>query len=478
MALPVSDTFLQNSGTVQSLATYSGNWVMPTGWTWNIPNGSGFVTSATSGADILAYWNADTFDQHQYAEVVFQTGFAATGRYCGPAVRCGGTTSSNASGYGLEINGAGSYGLGRIVNGAWTSLTSGSTSAVADGSVMRVESENVTSPAAAVRITVKRAPANDPTNFSTVFTYDDTDAARLTSGKAGICGYDSSADPMIASFAAGNVSGGNAAPTFTGPNIDDITVTVNTSIGSNDYSGRFSDSDALTFSIVGTLPAGVTLSSAGVLSGTPTETGTFASLAVRATDTASQTVDSDTFTITVNAAGGNSAPTFSGPNIGNMTLAEDVAMSPVDVSARFSDSDALTFSAVGSWPAGVTVSSAGVISGTPTTSGTYASLAVRATDTAAQTVDSNAFTITVAPLATLATPPLKNNTGTLLANESGATVYVYAIGGGHVVTKTGQTTDASGVMTITDAAISAGTQYRVVIVLASGAEGMDKLTAT
>lgn len=73
--------------------------------------------------------------------------------------------------------------------------------------------------------------------------------------------------------------------------------------------------------------------------------------------------------------------------------------------------------------------------------------------------------------------PLKNNTGTLLANETGATVYVYQTSGAHVVTKTGQTTDGSAIMTVSDAALAAGTTYRFVIALGSGAEGMDKLAA-
>ena len=83
----------------------------------------------------------------------------------------------------------------------------------------------------------------------------------------------------------------------------------------------------------------------------------------------------------------------------------------------------------------------------------------------------------VAGSGTLTLPALKNNTGTVLASETGATAYIYATSGAHVVTKTGQTTNGSGVMTITDAALTAATQYRVVIVLASGAEGMDKVTA-
>ena len=79
---------------------------------------------------------------------------------------------------------------------------------------------------------------------------------------------------------------------------------------------------------------------------------------------------------------------------------------------------------------------------------------------------------------TLTLPVLKNNTGTVLANETGATVHVYAVSTGNkVVTKTSQTTNGSGVMTVTDALIVAATQYRVVVVLGSGAEGLDKVTA-
>ena len=53
-----------------------------------------------------------------------------------------------------------------------------------------------------------------------------------------------------------------------------------------------------------------------------------------------------------------------------------------------------------------------------------------------------------------------------------------ALAGGLVVTKAAQTSNAAGVMTITDAAIVPATQYRIVVVLASGAEGLAKLGAT
>ena len=75
-------------------------------------------------------------------------------------------------------------------------------------------------------------------------------------------------------------------------------------------------------------------------------------------------------------------------------------------------------------------------------------------------------------------PVLRNNTGTLLAYETGATVHAYAVATGNkVVSKTGQVTDAAGVMVVSDMALVAGIEYRCVIVLASGAEGLQKATA-
>jgi hypothetical protein len=85
---------------------------------------------------------------------------------------------------------------------------------------------------------------------------------------------------------------------------------------------------------------------------------------------------------------------------------------------------------------------------------------------------------TAGPLPSLTTEPLKNNAGTLLANETGATAYVHdKTTGALVVKKVGQTTDAAGVMVVSDALMSIGIEYRLVIVLASGAEGMCRVTA-
>jgi hypothetical protein len=82
-------------------------------------------------------------------------------------------------------------------------------------------------------------------------------------------------------------------------------------------------------------------------------------------------------------------------------------------------------------------------------------------------------------LAGLTSSPLKNNTGTLLTS-AGCSAYVHnPTTGALVLLKTGLTSHAStGVVTFTDAALSAATSYRVIWKITSGgAEGMETLTA-
>lgn len=95
----------------------------------------------------------------------------------------------------------------------------------------------------------------------------------------------------------------------------------------------------------------------------------------------------------------NEAPGFSG-TISVPGLTESVAMSAINAALLFSDPDSGdtgTYSAVGTFPTGVTVSSGGLISGTPGagTAATYSSLRVRRTDGGGLTADSNVFSITV-----------------------------------------------------------------------------------
>ena len=89
------------------------------------------------------------------------------------------------------------------------------------------------------------------------------------------------------------------------------------------------------------------------------------------------------------------------------------------------------------------------------------------------------MTTIAAAAGTITTEPLKNNTGTLLASETGVIVDIYSTTTGALILHTtGETTDASGILTLTDAAIVQATAYTVVIRLSSNALGIDQITAT
>jgi hypothetical protein len=89
------------------------------------------------------------------------------------------------------------------------------------------------------------------------------------------------------------------------------------------------------------------------------------------------------------------------------------------------------------------------------------------------------FDGTPPPAVTITTLPLSNNTGSLLASTSGISAFVHNPTTGElVVLVTGLSTDADGVLEITDDLLDADTSYRVVIrVTGTGAEGMDTYTA-
>lgn len=89
-------------------------------------------------------------------------------------------------------------------------------------------------------------------------------------------------------------------------------------------------------------------------------------------------------------------PVFIGPAIGNLVLTKDVLMAPRTYSDRFTDDGALTYAITGTaLPTGLSLSSAGVLTGTPTVVATTTGHIIRATDPDTNTVDSNAFSITV-----------------------------------------------------------------------------------
>jgi hypothetical protein len=129
---------------------------------------------------------------------------------------------------------------------------------------------------------------------------------------------------------------------------------------------------AVTFSLnSGTLPAGITLSSAGVLSGTPTQTGSFP-ITVKATDANGCTGIGATYTLTI------SCQVITVTNPATNTGTVNVAFSQTFTAGNAIAPVTFTINS-GALPAGLTLSSAGVLSGTPTQTGSFP-ITVKATD--------------------------------------------------------------------------------------------------
>ncbi|QFR42695.1 Ig domain-containing protein [Sulfurimonas xiamenensis] len=156
------------------------------------------------------------------------------------------------------------------------------------------------------------------------------------------------------------------------------------------------DSDPIiSYALSGTLPAGLSFNTTtGILSGTPTESGTF-TLSVTAQDK-DGTSNSDSFTL-------SSEPVSSGPPVMGDIPDQDISNGiPYTLNiadyAQATDSAIESYTLTGTLPTGLDFNeTSGVISGTPTVDGTY-SLGAYATDGENEDSNTDEFTITVSPL--------------------------------------------------------------------------------
>jgi subtilisin family serine protease len=173
----------------------------------------------------------------------------------------------------------------------------------------------------------------------------------------------------------------------------------------------------------GTLPGGIALSSAGVLSGTPNKTGSF-SFTVQAKDGLARTA-TRTYTVTVAGAPSVSTTSLAGGTVGtaySASLAGSGGKTPYSWSL-----------ASGSLPAGLSLSSGGAFSGTPTTPGT-ASFTVRLTDVDGRTATRALSIAVIAPL-TITSGTLPGATrsaaySTTLTATGGSGTYTWSLGAG------------------------------------------------
>ena len=183
-ALPATDAFTAGDGT--ALTTYSASWSYNNG-VFAINTNS--VYSNTAGGDPVANWNADAFENNQYAQgtLVALTG---TGQI-GVAVRL--STSEAHTGYFYYSS---SLSAGRqfykVVTGSYTQLGNDSTVASSVNDALRFEANGTT-------ITPKKNGSVDSNVGGSV-----TDTA-ITSGSAGISGSNNQSGSRLDSWEGGNI---------------------------------------------------------------------------------------------------------------------------------------------------------------------------------------------------------------------------------------------------------------------------------
>ena len=173
----------------------------------------------------------------------------------------------------------------------------------------------------------------------------------------------------------------------------------------------------------GSLPAGISLSADGTLSGTPTATGTF-SFTVKVTDANSQSATQAT-SLTVNA--GVSA-TFTPPPAGQVGVAY------TDTLTAAGGTPPYTWSVnAGSLPPGITLTSAGVLAGTPTAAGSYA-FTVNVIDQNNGIATSSITLVVTATLSLTFTAPPAGQVGVAytdtLTAAGGTTPYTWSVSAG------------------------------------------------
>lgn len=288
------------------------------------------------------------------------------------------------------------------------------------------DADGATATSGTFTFTVNPAPAVSNPGTQTVYknTSVSLDAATLVSGGTGSFTYSANNLPSWLSIdsSTGLITG--TAPPTTGDTVtSNITITATDADGMRATSGTFKwivsdlavsigdqttytstavsiDLDSYTaggvapytFSITNK-PSWLTYSpSTHVLSATasatPSVTTTTTGIVVTATDSSGATLSSSTFRWNVT--------TLKWATIGNRTSTQGTAIAAFNAAASLSGTtpgNALTFRASG-LPNGLSISKAGVITGTPTVSGIYM-VTLSVTDNLGATVSSNAFTWTI-----------------------------------------------------------------------------------
>ena len=236
----------------------------------------------------------------------------------------------------------------------------------------------------------------------------------------------------------------NAAVTITTTTLADWTISkagYSRTVAATGGAGGYS------FSVTtGTVPAGLTFTSAGLLSGTPTTAGA-STFIVTATDSLGAT-GTQSYTVTINAAVSVTPATL--PN----WTQNATGYSRTVTSANGTGTRTLSLSS-GAVPTGMTfIAATGVLNGTPSATGTF-NFTVTATDAVGAT-GSQAYTVVIGPALVITTPSLQNWTvnqagySQTLAYTGGTGTSTFSVGTGTL--PTGLTLAGSGALTGTPTA--------------------------
>ena len=280
---------------------------------------------------------------------------------------------------------------------------------------------------------ISGTPTGSGTSTFTVGVQDSGSPAQTASVSESIT---VSAAPSTLTIASANLSAAQTGSSYT--------ATLSATGGTPGYTWSVS---------AGKLPAGLSLSSGGVISGTPTKTGT-SSFTVTVTDSASpaQTA-SATESITV-----GTTPTTLTITTTSLTAGKSGTSYSASLSATGGTPGYTWSIASGSLPAGLALSSAGQISGTPTASGTVTfTVAVQDSASPAQTASaqesitvsaaSSTLTITSTSLGAAQTG---NSYSTTLSATGGTPGYTWSVTAGSL--PTGLSLSSAGVISGTPTA--------------------------
>ncbi len=196
----------------------------------------------------------------------------------------------------------------------------------------------------------------------------------------------------------------------------------------------------------------------------------------------STVVSSESFTTPAASDTTPDAFTFTdqtGASLSTVTTSNSITVTGIDASAPISITGGEYAINGGSYTSSPgTVSLNDTVTLRVTSSGSY-STTVDVTLNIGGVTDTWSVTTQAQPVGTLTLPPMKNNTGTVIAGDTGITIDVYSLTTGVLVERfTGETTDASGVCSVSSVNLVAATAYTVVVRRSNNAIGCAEITAT